>query len=607
MMVRIEPFRMSQAAPHTDLTPVADERLGKKVGPYVLHRRIGQGGMGVVYEAEHEHIGQRAAVKILMRDLARDARVLQRFLDEAKAMTMVQHEGIVKVFDYGQLPDGVPYILMEYLEGQSLQARLSQATNEGSGLPVSSALEIARQVASAIAALHQKKIVHRDLKPDNLILVRDSLMMGGERVKLLDFGLAKVMNQQVRRTTDGSILGTPLYMSPEQWEGGRRLGPKSDVYALGAMLFELLSGRPPFVEDTPAQLMFRHVNTEAPLLSDLATTVPPRLDGLLALMLAKGPATRPDMTEVQSLLTPLCLELAGRGPLACRQGVVVPASMGMSDGMGETLGAEPRALQADALRAAASALPSTTPPHEGSAFASSEALEPLISMGLRDPLSSPVPRDSRPLPALPKSADVPPAPSAANARSSPSSPALPQLTSPSLPQIASAEQGQPSGRLRSVSRDALIVEMPPPAARSTSLSGLSVSLPPAPQNRQLRWLFVGAGLIGLLLLSVGALALRSGRAKNQAAQRPSQVVVMPSPNVPMAPVVQPVPAFTATAQPAAMANPPSVVPVAPSDPAVPSADGGKAPTSKGKRRSVSKKQRVDATSVDDPMTVFREH
>ncbi|HNN54310.1 MAG TPA: serine/threonine-protein kinase, partial [Pseudomonadota bacterium] len=167
---------MSQAAPHTDLTPVADERLGKKVGPYVLHRRIGQGGMGVVYEAEHEHIGQRAAVKILMRDLARDARVLQRFLDEAKAMTMVQHEGIVKVFDYGQLPDGVPYILMEYLEGQSLQARLSQATNEGSGLPVSSALEIARQVASAIAALHQKKIVHRDLKPDNLILVRDSLM-----------------------------------------------------------------------------------------------------------------------------------------------------------------------------------------------------------------------------------------------------------------------------------------------------------------------------------------------------------------------------------------------------------------------------------------------
>ena len=93
---------------------------------------------------------------------------LQRFLDEAKAMTMVQHEGIVKVFDYGQLPDGVPYILMEYLEGQSLQARLSQATNEGSGLPVSSALEIARQVASAIAALHQKKIVHRDLagQPD---------------------------------------------------------------------------------------------------------------------------------------------------------------------------------------------------------------------------------------------------------------------------------------------------------------------------------------------------------------------------------------------------------------------------------------------------------
>jgi len=124
--------------------------------------------MGVVYEARHEQIGQRAAVKVLMRDLARDPRILQRFLDEARTMTLVQHEGIVKVFDYGQLSDGVPYILMEFLEGMSLQERLKGSSEQSVGLPLPNAIEIARQVAGALAALHQKNIIHRDGKPARL-------------------------------------------------------------------------------------------------------------------------------------------------------------------------------------------------------------------------------------------------------------------------------------------------------------------------------------------------------------------------------------------------------------------------------------------------------
>ncbi|MBL9045574.1 MAG: serine/threonine protein kinase [Myxococcales bacterium] len=150
------------------LLPIADDMIGSKVGPYVLLRRVGQGAMGVVYEARHEHIGGRAAVKVLMRELARDPRVLQRFLDEARTMTLVQHDGIVKVFDYGQLSHGVPYILMEFLEGQSLQERLLQATSQGMGLSLPVAIEITRQVASALSSLHKKNIIHRDLKPDKI-------------------------------------------------------------------------------------------------------------------------------------------------------------------------------------------------------------------------------------------------------------------------------------------------------------------------------------------------------------------------------------------------------------------------------------------------------
>lgn len=153
---------MSAAPAQIEAAPVADPLLGSKVGLYILDRRIGQGGMGLVYQARHERIGQLAAVKVLLRELAQDGKVLQRFLDEARAMTLVQHPSIVKVFDYGQLTDGTPYIMMELLEGESLQERINHAVERGSGLPLHTSLAVARQLASALASIHQKNIIHRE-------------------------------------------------------------------------------------------------------------------------------------------------------------------------------------------------------------------------------------------------------------------------------------------------------------------------------------------------------------------------------------------------------------------------------------------------------------
>lgn len=323
-----------------ETAPVVDPLLGSKVGLYILDRRIGQGGMGLVYQARHERIGQLAAVKVLLRELAQDGKVLQRFLDEARAMTLVQHPSIVKVFDYGQLTDGTPYIMMELLEGESLQERINHAVERGSGLPLHTALAVARQIASALAIIHQKNIIHRDLKPENIYVVPDPMVPSGERVKLLDFGLAKILDEQVRRTTEGMVLGTPLYMSPEQCNGSRRIDYKADVYSLGALLFEMLVGRPPFLAASAAALMYQHVHTPAPVLTQVANDVPQGLLDLLAAMLAKRAAERPKMDEVAARLDPLEQETRGRGPLILHGQLPMSIGDNSSDGMAITMGPE---------------------------------------------------------------------------------------------------------------------------------------------------------------------------------------------------------------------------------------------------------------------------
>ncbi|MBL9005770.1 MAG: protein kinase [Myxococcales bacterium] len=295
--------------------PTKSNFVGSLIGRYRVTRAIGHGGIGAVYEAVQEAIGYRAAVKILGAQLTNDPRQKQyvdRFLDEARAVNLINHPGVVRVFDFGETDDHIVYILMEYLDGQTLSSRLADgASGKGKKLTVLQAMRLVRQVAAAMAQAHEKSVIHRDLKPENIILVSDSDVPGGERVKILDFGLARFLDSPERRTTAGVALGTPMYMSPEQCYGGD-LDGKSDVYSLGAIAFEMLCGQPPFNDPKPARLMTKHVNEAPPQLGSLNPALPKEVTELVHQLLAKQAAQRPDMRKLVASIDGL--EQAGKLP-----------------------------------------------------------------------------------------------------------------------------------------------------------------------------------------------------------------------------------------------------------------------------------------------------
>ena len=265
---------------------VGAERLGSRAGAYRLVRVLGHGGMGVVYEAVHETIGQRAAAKVLLGDLSRTPTYKARFAREARIACAVRHPSLVQVFDSGELEDGTPFLLMEYLEGELLRARLAAR-----GVPpVDEALRIARQLASALAAVHAAGIIHRDVKPDNIMLIRDEAVEGGVRVKLLDFGIARRGTDASVLTQEGSVIGTPAYMAPEQCAPGGVVAAASDVYALGVIVFELFAGVPPFSGDA-ASVMQCHLVLEPPM--HKVPLAPGSVRTILQALLDKDPARRP--------------------------------------------------------------------------------------------------------------------------------------------------------------------------------------------------------------------------------------------------------------------------------------------------------------------------
>ncbi len=264
-------------------------------------RQIGCGGMGAVFEAVHQQIERRAAIKVLYPELSQNPHFASRFLNEARAVNLIQHPGLVQIFDFDVLPEDVAYIIMEFLEGETLTARLDKSP--GHRLPDAEALDIARQMAAALSAAHEKDIVHRDLKPDNVILVADPERPNGRRCKVLDFGVAKMASRSDEkvafRTKSGVTLGTPEYMSPEQCIGALNVDGKSDVYALGVMLYEILSGRLPFSAILTFDVMAMHVRQPPP---PLPRECPESLASLVQAMLSKDPATRPAMRQVVSEL-----------------------------------------------------------------------------------------------------------------------------------------------------------------------------------------------------------------------------------------------------------------------------------------------------------------
>ncbi|HVV88436.1 MAG TPA: serine/threonine-protein kinase, partial [Kofleriaceae bacterium] len=262
---------------------------GQSLGSYTIERELGRGGMGAVYTAVHTLLGRRAAVKVLLAELSTNQELVQRFFNEARAATAIKHPSIVEIYDFGWAPDGSAYIVMELMEGEPLAARLARLRR----LPVATALTIARQVANALAAAHRAGIVHRDLKPDNVFLVSDIEVVGGERVKLLDFGIAKLAaDGGVSKTTTGAIMGTPLYMSPEQCEGARKVDHRADLYSLGCMLFEMIGGRPPFQSEGVGGLIGMHLHVPAPHLRSVAPDAPAEVEAIVAKLLAKNPADR---------------------------------------------------------------------------------------------------------------------------------------------------------------------------------------------------------------------------------------------------------------------------------------------------------------------------
>jgi serine/threonine protein kinase len=265
--------------------------IGERIGSYHVTTLIGEGGMGMVYAAEHTRIHSlRVAVKCLKRFYAEDETALARFFNEARATMAIRHPGIVEVADVGRLPDGRPYLVMELLEGETVARRLLRGR-----MSVSEAIDLARQVTSALAAAHSAGVVHRDLKPENLFLIA---RRPGEaqRVKVLDFGVAKLRNdvpEAALQTRTGSIIGTPAYMSPEQCRGiSRQTDGRADIYSLGVILYEMLAGRPPFLGEGGGDVMIMHVRDEPPLLSSFVTGVPAWLEAVVLRALAKSPADR---------------------------------------------------------------------------------------------------------------------------------------------------------------------------------------------------------------------------------------------------------------------------------------------------------------------------
>jgi eukaryotic-like serine/threonine-protein kinase len=288
----------------TRLVP-APEIEGRILGDrYRIISRLGQGGMGSVYLAEHVTLGKRMAVKVLRPEYSRDEELLDRFQHEARAASQIGQENIVEVFDFGHTPEGEAYFVMEALEGESL----ARILHRDGPMTVSRALPIFLQICRALGAAHQRGIVHRDLKPENVFVLRRT--DGTDFVKVLDFGIAKGPGapDAKRLTRAGSIIGTPEYMSPEQ-ASATSIDQRSDVYAFGVLAYETLTGRLPFDGETPLATLMKH-QSDAPLPPRrLRPELPPELEELVLRALVKRPEGRQQsMQEVASELASIAAE-----------------------------------------------------------------------------------------------------------------------------------------------------------------------------------------------------------------------------------------------------------------------------------------------------------
>jgi len=278
-------------------------------GRFRIERQIGTGGMGAVYLATHLDLERPVAVKIIRPEFASDADVSDRFLREARTMAKLRHPNAAMIFDAGNLPDGRHYIVMEFVEGETL----SQALARQGRFSFTDAIDIATQICDVLEEAHRLGIIHRDLKPSNILL-------GKRGVCVLDFGVAKVLASSAESTAthastgSGQLIGTPRYMSPEQCLG-QRVGARSDLYSLGVLLYEMIAGRPPFVDPLQSALLVKQATAPAPPLPRLRQDIPRSLALAVHSLLAKRPEDRPRTAAMAKMLLERSL-LRPEGPVA---------------------------------------------------------------------------------------------------------------------------------------------------------------------------------------------------------------------------------------------------------------------------------------------------
>ncbi len=280
-----------------------DPLVGLNLSGFVVTRLLAAGGMGLVYLAEHETIGRRAAVKVLKPEVAADAEWTARFLTEARALASMKHRNLIEVLNFGKTPDGRQYLMMEFLEGEPLDAYMHRVGQ----MSPAAALGLVDQVLNGLAEAHKKGVVHRDLKPSNVFLLREH--NGELLVKVIDFGLARqdpvLLSDaalKLPRTGGGASLlaGTPEYIAPEQAQG-LKVDGAADLYSLGVMLFEMLAGELPFTAGSVTELMQKHVSERAPALSSRVNGLPEGVEAFVDSLLEKEPAKRPASADLARL------------------------------------------------------------------------------------------------------------------------------------------------------------------------------------------------------------------------------------------------------------------------------------------------------------------
>jgi serine/threonine-protein kinase len=395
MPVDVDLGELGELAPPS--RPATDPYIGRLVADkYEVERLLGVGSMGLVYRARHTVLDKMVALKIIRQDLAQDDETIGRFVTEAKAASAIGSEHIVEVYDFGKLPDGATYLVMEYLEGLTL----GEAMDADGGLAIEDVLRVTVRVSAALAAAHAVGVVHRDLKPDNVFLQRSD---DGWFVKVLDFGIAKVMHSSQKLTAVGSVIGTPHYMSPEQATGART-DERTDIYSLGVILYEMACGKVPFDAESPLAVISMQVTDAPPPLKKHmppGRTLPQGYEAVVEKCLAKDPKERfANMNDVRAALERIA---AGGVPL-----VAPPSRVGAghesTDSVIEDLKKDTdyRELRAGGRRRKAGIWLAILAILGGGGWAAYRYVLPVFKASARPPVATVAPPAAKPAPPPPK-------------------------------------------------------------------------------------------------------------------------------------------------------------------------------------------------------------